>query len=347
MFLLLNRGGYRQKLINKVMNMKLSTALSALTLTFALATEADARSWRINNDATKQPNFTTINAACSSDDVQNGDTLYLDPGTSLSETATISKQLTIIGCGYTGVTQPYGIATIQNLKIIVPNVKLLSLNVSSTVTIKANYATIERCRINTITNDGSNCQYANIRNCYVVHINGAGKSDYSTAFWIIENSIVFISNNYSIRNLYNATIRNNLILNSNASYYCLYNIGNSQIVNNIIIHTKTAANTLSSVDTYMLNNNVLSSETRTDYNRYAATTAAVYTGDVQDYVLIDESPAAGYGQDGQDCGIFGGLYPYVKGGRPYGHPYYESFVVSSFPVDGNINVSLKVKMQDE
>ena len=331
--------------------------LLAMALTALTATTVSARSWRINNDATKMAQFTDINAAMSSSDVVAGDTLYLDPGCSLSDIQTVSKRVTIIGTGYTGVSLPHRGASISGtLYLNAANTKLLSLNVNATVYVRANNITIERCRCAKISNyDNWSAQYATIRNCYVYdYLVGYGATETTTAFWTIENSIFDSSNATCIRGLYNATIRNNLILNkstqsgSNYSYRCLAQLTNCQIVNNIIIKTTAPANALYSVDATQLNNNVISSDTRPDFNKAnVTTTGSVYTGDVQSYVLTDDSPARGYGQDGTDCGIFGGLYPYVKGGLAYGHPYYESFVISSMPVDGKINVSLKVKMQDE
>lgn len=339
------------------------TLLLALALTALTATTANARSWRINNDETKMAQFTSINAAMSSTDVVAGDTLYLDPGCSLTAEQTVSKRVTIIGTGYTGVSLPHRGAYISGkLYLNAANTKLLSLNITGTVYIRNNNITIERCRcssgiVHNYNSSSYTSQYTTIRDCYVTTMASNGTTSTNSAFWTIENNIIS-SENTCISGLYNATIRNNLILNtyiSNISSYhqsrnCLSNLTNCQIVNNIILKTASSYRnyTLSGVDATQLNNNVISSNTRPDFNKANVTaTDSVYTGDVQSYVLTDDSPARGYGQDGTDCGIFGGLYPYVKGGLAYGHPYYESFVISSMPVDGKINVSLKVKMQDE
>lgn len=340
----------------KTMN---KTLLLALALTALTATTVNARSWRINNDETKMAQFTSINAAMSSTDVVAGDTLYLDPGCSLTAEQTVSKRVTIIGTGYTGVSLPHRGAYISGtLYLNAANIKLQSLSISATVYIRANNVTIERCYCARISNYSDwSAQYASIRNCYVYeYLVGYGSTQTTTAFWTIENNIFDSSNSTCIRGLYNATIRNNLIVNTSTnssssnsySYRCLAQLTNCQIVNNIIIKTRYPSQALYGVDATQLNNNVISSDTRPDFNKAnVTTTGSVYTGDVQSYVLTDDSPARGYGQDGTDCGIFGGLYPYVKGGLAYGHPYYESFVISSMPVDGKINVSLKVKMQDE
>lgn len=347
----------------KAMNKKI---LLAMALTALTATTVNARSWRINNDATKMAQFTSIKDAINSTDVVDGDTLYLDPATTLSG-CNVTKQVTIIGCGYTGVY-----ATISgDIWLFANNIKLLGVYCSNRIYISAQHITIERCSTASIcyySDNNYNCQYATIRNCYIragyyIGIAGGGyASNYTnylkTAEWTIENNIIY--GNYGsdksrsvmcVSDLYQAKIRNNLIINlqNNTSSYSLYRIGgNSEITNNIIIHTTKPAQAMYTIISNYIRNNVLSSNTGPDYNRCnVLTTDSVFTGDYQEYVLTEDSPARGYGQDGKDCGIFGGLYPYVKGGRPYGHPYFEQYSVSSRPENGKVNVSLKIKTQDE
>lgn len=76
----------------------LTTALSAALL-FAGGQQADAASWRINSNANRHAHFTSINAAMSSADVVAGDTLYLDPGFTLTDNQNVTKRVTIIGGG--------------------------------------------------------------------------------------------------------------------------------------------------------------------------------------------------------------------------------------------------------
>ena len=89
------------------MKTSISHILAATFLVLA-ATTVQARSWRINNNANLKPDFTDINAAMSSESVAAGDTLYLDPGCNLVTTQNVTKQVTIIGCGYEGNDVPYG-----------------------------------------------------------------------------------------------------------------------------------------------------------------------------------------------------------------------------------------------
>ena len=91
-----------------IINIIIATAL------LAVATSATAKSWRINNNAAAAPDFASINAAMSSADVLAGDTLYLDPGTSLSGDQTVTKTVTIVGPGYFRADTPHAFAYLQN-----------------------------------------------------------------------------------------------------------------------------------------------------------------------------------------------------------------------------------------
>lgn len=84
----------------------LTTALSAVLL-FAGGQQADAASWRINNNANRHAHFTDINAAMSSNDVVAGDTLYLDPGCLITSTQNVTKRVTVIGTGNQYSPTPY------------------------------------------------------------------------------------------------------------------------------------------------------------------------------------------------------------------------------------------------
>ena len=86
--------------------MKLTSILryaAICSFCMAFAVTASARSWRIHHNEKQLPDFTDINAACASSDVQAGDTLYLEPGCSITTAQNVTKTLTIIGCGYEAI----------------------------------------------------------------------------------------------------------------------------------------------------------------------------------------------------------------------------------------------------
>ena len=65
------------------------------------------------------------------------------------------------------------------------------------------------------------------------------------------------------------------------------------------------------------------------------------------YQLKEGSPALGYGTNGVDCGVFDGEYPYVLCGRPQFVPYIYDAQIPNTPTDGKLNITLKIKSQNE
>ena len=94
--------------------MKKTFTTSILMAVLAMiATTANAKSWRINNDVTKKADFTNLNSAMSNENVQADDTLYLDPGCNLTEDQTVTKRVIIVGSGYFRTNAPHLFATIS------------------------------------------------------------------------------------------------------------------------------------------------------------------------------------------------------------------------------------------
>ena len=193
------------------------TIIYAVALTFMMAVgiNSHAKSWRVNNDTTRGAKFANINAAMSSEEVQDGDTLYLDPGCLLTGTQNVTKSVTIIGNGYFSNALPYALATIGgDLYLKAAHSKVYGVNFNSSVRINADYVTIERCKTNHIYNNGRAC-YAIIKNCYISYgsgscISGAGSSSETTFSWTIENNIIIATYYSCISDLYSPIIRNNI-----------------------------------------------------------------------------------------------------------------------------------------
>ena len=346
---------------NHNFQMTLATLLLAM-----MAINANARSWRINNDATKKPHFTSINAACSSADVQNGDTLYLDPGC-LIASQTISKSITLIGTGYASTVHTTAKIT-GSLYIKAANAKVEGVYITGYVRFYASHVTLERCRIDSnIDSDGA-AQYATIRQCMLNIIYGAGATSTNTMGWTIENCIIRVNYQYgAIGDLYNPVIRNNFIRNSgtttSTSYKpsVLYNISGGDIQNNILTNVKnTRAQVLWSVSNSLVQNNVMTCPADKYTSSYPNNTCLdlgyedaekllfTLTGeDMNVFRLADESPAKGAGTSGEDCGPFAGAYPFVVYGRPYGIPYFEESQVGVRAVDGKVSVKQKVTIQND
>ena len=347
--------------MKKVMT-TLRAALAALLLVIG-STNANANSWRINNDVTKKAHFTSINAAMSSADVVAGDTLYLDPGCVLNE-QTISKRITLIGTGYASTA--HNVAYITGfLTITATNTKVEGVYATGDFRLSANYITLERCKVDNhivYVDYGKTGQYATIRQCQVNnYISGAGTSDTRTLGWTIENCIIKY-NSSCIYDLYNPVIRNNYICSTfNNSGYTICGIRNvtgGNIYSNVILMaSRYIGNTLSNLTNCSVHENVLSCATDSNYpnNRFleqaydvAEPTLFTMSGDDMNiYQLKDDSPAKGAGLAGEDCGPWTGNYPYVLYGRPYGIPYISASQVAGRAVDGKVSVKQTVVIQND
>lgn len=350
------------------MNKKpLSTALLAALLFFAGGQWADAASWRINSNANRKANFPDITTATASDsEVKDGDTLYLDPGCLITTKQYVNKRVTIIGTGFLldgSVLQEAAIIGGLNIKASgtkVEGVRLSKLaNDQATTAIQANNVTLERCRYDHISVEG---QYATIRQCCGYRIYGQGASEPKSSNCTIENCVIATSGTVSVFSLYMPTIRNNY---SHCEYsgYTFEGISNGSITNNLLLRTNASNPNkfFNNVDA-TIKNNVMSCTENALGSTYPNN---VYLGSIPEGtyyqhppinsdktdadlpIIKDLNALHGAATDGGDCGPFGGLYPYVPSGYPFGMPRFESSSVGTRSVDGQVHVTQQVTIQGQ
>lgn len=320
----------------------------------------------------------------NNDMVVAGDTLYLDPGLITSATATINKCVTIIGTGYLRTSSPHQFAKISHtLTITAEGTKIEGVHINTTLNLNAANITIERCYIvGRITSSSNKCKEhtgITIRQCYFstywnsgstynAIVGNSSSQPFTNA--VIENNNIIIGGNYGgspLRYLQSCTIRNNYILygGTKNDQYVLQNVTNSSIYNNVLLNKATPEQILSSVSITPHHNIYSSSPIASneesadpirvdDNNNYrlgSASESEIFAmsgnDDARYSELKEGSPAIGFGVDGVDCGPTGGLYPYVVSGLPAYHPYYTNAVFSKTSDGTGINVSLKIKMQNE
>ncbi len=351
-------------------------ALVSVALVFS-SEDVCARSWRINSSSEAKADFTSLSDALGSLEVFNGDTLYLDSGCFVSGT-TINKSVTIIGTGFNLAGSPVKEAVIgSNLEIAAADVKVEGCVINGAVQLsaaKAKDVTFERCRILNVVDRSSGSLYVingpvKFLSCFLgkgISINAQEGSNF-----VLSNNII----RGKLSNLNSATITNNVIVydgDDSKTDYALVNITNSNISNNIIINTNTkySVNTDQTVFYYKNNTiknitpeynnsivrNVLSTESGYAFPNYpdnkfigaALEDVFVMEGGIDAiYELKEGSPALGYGTNGYDCGIFSGPYPFVLSGRPRLVPYIYEATIPNQSTDGKLNITLKIKSQNE
>ena len=342
------------------------SAIVAIGLSL-LSQNVEARSWRINSRPDAKANFESINEAMESLEVLNEDTLYLDPGCVLGD-QTVSKSVTIIGTGYNLQDETTREAIISGtLNVASDNVKIEGCNINIINCSRHQNTTIERCKVVTISSyyNGPTYGYAGFR-VYSSYILNRIDCNRSTG---VEISNCIITG--PIQDASNASIKNNTIICNGYNSYAL-SASNSSILNNIILNTNDGYsvdenqkpyyyknNTIQSVaqeNNNVINNNVLSTDAEHAFANFpknkfiGATPEDIFTmdGTVEEmYKLKEGSPAIGYGANGYDCGAFAGQYPYVISGRPRFMPYIYEANIPNTPTEGKLNITLKIKTQNE
>ena len=330
----------------------------------AMASVCFARSWQVNNNPNVIADFTDINAALSSADVVAGDTLYIGAGAVLG-TQTITKAVTVIGTGWDYNDSPAVPGKINgNITLSADGIKLLGIYVSGTAYVKSSNITLERCFIGSTIAQSINQLTDNVRilSCRFAGLN-ANDNKYNSA-WEIRNNIIQGTQSTKtgfIRDLYNATVMNNVIVSNNVAnseHYFIYNCNYSVFKNNVLYcigNTDVTVNEPKYFFNYctssIITNNVMSlaSSAASSFpnniftdstDRAVVFKCAGSASSGEYYSLKEDSPAIGAGEGGIDCGAMVGTYKFVPFGRPDNIPVIKELVVPSTPTNGEINVTV-------
>ena len=336
-----------------------NTNLLYLLLTvafFSVSMIANARSWHINNQSGISADFVDINAAMSSENVVDGDTLYLGAGCVIGS-QTLSKRVTLIGTGWRYNDSPVNPAKINgDITVTAAGARLLGVYVVGRCYIKASNIVVERCYVgHEIRSQSHNLNNVKVLSCWTSYI---GSANYSSSGWEIRNNIV--KGSYytaTVCDFYNAVVENNIIINTNSGNSILYNMDFCTIRNNIMLCGYSSSYTYN-CDNNFMQGNVLSASPEYE-NLYPGNvlinsidesllfncTGTVESGEY--YTLKEGSPAIGAGEGGADCGVYGGVYRFVPYGRPQHIPVIKEAVVPSIPTDGKIKVSFKIENNNE
>ena len=325
-------------------------------LLLAMANVCAARQWHVNNLLGIKADFSSINAAMSSADVVDGDTIYIGAGCVLGS-QTISKKVTVIGTGWGYSGSPATVAKINGDVTIKANgAVVVGLYVSGECYLQANNITVLRCHfISSIeVNTGTSINSVRILSCYTSRIGGSSTS-YKGNGWEIKNNIIDGSDATAVMAyLYNATIENNIIrntyvTNNSTSGNLLFNCHYSVVKNNILLctsHNNAVSMRDCSYNTY--ENNVMSmssgfNDTNTMLGSTELSNIFKCTGSKESgeyYSLCEGSPAIGAGEGGIDCGVMAGAYSFVPFGRPDNIPVIKKFVAPDSTTGNEINVTI-------
>ena len=356
------------------MKQNLMQKIMVAVMAMAATQVAVAESWRIHHDANMGAHFASINEAMASDQVVDGDVLYLDAGCVLSADQTISKVVTVIGTGWNFANRPYLAARLDKKLYITATATVSGLHVVGTVYPQCSDVVIERCLIQggvSQTNTKIVAQNVMIRQCGIDGtVQGAGQTATQTSGWKVYNSNVYsTSSGGAIYNLFEVELINNLLRlkyyhsNTSKTRDVIQAVENAIVKNNIIFNitsNKTEFRNwiITAASNLQVYNNVLSADST--WGNFGTYPNNVLTGSITQtdfYVnsgnggewmrLVENSPAKGAGEGGIDCGPYaeGSLYPFVPYGMPQNVYYPASAAVSARPTNDQVKVKLNIVSQ--
>lgn len=312
-----------------------------------------AKVWQVNNTGV-EADFTSIVDAHNDSEVQAGDTLYVHGSGTGYDSLWCSKQLHIVGPGYFLDENPetQAIANEASIKSISfeegsEYSTVTGITIEETITMNTDHITIQRCRTLGPANSWiylRGASYTKILQCYIqneIQFDNAYGSP-SSKDVIIKNNIIMNSPALNMEgDWHSSVISNNVIAGD------IVNLCRSFFYNNI--HYSGAFS--ESSETGHLNNisyNIghsdqfgtdMGNQSNVDMN-----TVFTLSGSSDGYwILKAGSPAIGAGDDGGDCGVFDGDYPYKLSGLPpipaiY---YYKSPAIGSDITSVPVRIKIK------
>ena len=349
--------------------------VAAVVAMLFVATVASAREWHINNKDGVPAHFADINAAMASEEVIEGDTLYIGNGCNITSEQTISKCVTVIGTGWSFPDSPISVGQVNNnLYITVNGVTVKGLRITGSVVIRANDVIIERCLVNADVINNNSVRADRVKILSTIIDGSVTLQNGYNNNWEIRNCIIRDNDTgSSVNNLYNGVIENSIIKRNSVGYgawgknhymfdNCSYIIVKNCVlyftIDNTIIDDVEIGCFIRSCNNYVFRNNVISYK-----SSYAATLPGnIFTDDPklsvvfkctgsaasgEYYSLCEGSPAIAAGEGGIDCGVMVGAYKFIPYGRPQYIPVIKEAVVPAIPTDGKVKVSFKIENQND
>lgn len=317
-----------------------------LLFILAFVFTAQAKVWRVNNNTAMNANFTSFVAAQST--ASANDTLYFEGSTVSYGNIVLTKPLVIIGPGYfleensqtqsnfiTAKFGTIGFNTGSSGSI------LTGLVVQSLITINVSNITITKCNTESILLNSTNNSVGDVL--------------------LLQNYIEGELYDNGSNTIFNLIISNNYI--SNGYYSTAFSfetttagtISNNVFEGNLYVSNFTIANNIMTTGSLTQNNNVFYNNicNGTQFpvgnkNQQSIIMSGVFvgaTGNSTDgqWKLKEYSPALVAGNDGTDCGMFGGSSPYVLSGLPSIPAIYEITMPTTGDNINGIDVTIKAK----
>lgn len=294
---------------------------STMIFFFLITMNLNASVWRVNSSPGSSAHYSSIQDAHNAATTLNGDTLYIESCANGVGSLSASKTLTIIGTGYFLGENPETQANTLGSRINYiyfqsgsEGSKVMGCEIGQ-VRFYASNIFITRCRIASSSNPAIGTYASNLSNLVVTQSYISTVYYHWSAFNFSDASNVMVSNCYLFGSL-----------NSNANFSGIFthnvfngnvNAHNSIYKNNILYSYNFTNN--NSVFSYNIGSSTQWGSSNGNLSNVDMGTVFVgATGNSTDgqWQLKANSPALGAGENGVDCGMFGGASPYILSGMP-------------------------------
>jgi len=310
-----------------------------------------AKTWRVNNNAAMNPNFTSFAEAQSA--VGANDTLYFEGSTVSYGNILLTKPLVLFGTGYFLEENPQ-----TQSNSITAKFGTVGFNAGSSGSSINGFELLGNTTIST-----SNIS---VTHCYTKNIQFNSSSTTIGNILLLGNYVNPTTyGNYGVslagtNPVFNVIISNCFITGNSVSAISLSDIASGQILNNTIqsdirVYNFKISNNIQRSGSVTLNNNLFYNNISygTEFpagngNQQNINMTDVFVGSTGNstdgqWQLKPYSSAKGAGNDGTDCGMFGGSSPYVLSGLPTIPAIYEIIMPSTGDNINGIDVTIKAK----
>lgn len=335
--------------------MKNKTIPLLIIFCIGIVINANAKIWRVNNNVGVDRDFVNLANANNSGSVMAGDTIMIEGSATKYPNVDITKKLVIIGPGYFLADNPetqanLATAHLGNVDFEIGSDSSIMMGIyCDDIDIFTNNITIKRCRVSTPGFEDAVIVYSGLNNIFIMQ--SYLYSNYSAIY--IQNSCsnIFIQNNfiqsqYNNSSTYGAIEMYNGSSTANVSHNILdgsLKIYNSNVSNNIMYDGDLSFSNVT------FERNISDNAAFPDSNNLqnvARDSVFVLTGSNDARFKLKEdppSPAIGYGSNGEDCGIFGGVDPYVLSGMPNVPSIYYFNAPSTGSKNDGLPVTIRVR----
>lgn len=316
-------------------------------LTFCFAAK-----WRVNNNSGVSADFTTIQAAHNG--AASGDTIYVEGSAVNYGSLTCTKQLYIFGPGYflteNDTTQanlsPATFSGTCYLSSGSSGTLISGISFSGYVIIQEGNIVFKR---NHVIYQGVNVRSSASNVMILQNYIHATFSNSTYAAVRVESgsSNVFIQNNYLSRH---SSSYSAILVEGTSSAEISNNVinGNVTVVTSSLINNIQRDGLLTATSSTLFNNIGHSTQYGTangnqeNVNMLSVFDSTQTSTDAQ-WKLLAGSPALAAGQSGEDCGMYGGIDPYVSSGIPAIPSIFFFSAPSSGSASTGLPVNIKIK----